>query len=181
MGTFAERIEGLGNEHFLDSIIVSHGFTPYGRDYDVTLLTVAALPPDVPIGETTGTYVDCRYRYRFTHVPETHLRSAVEPVWWNESWDDVFIDYDAWQAAGTPEGFLWGAERADAYPGLSHVANSERAQAWAQAIGREMHEVMIETNVFLLHLVCHDLQIHQTAVGDPRSGSITELERPEPQ
>src|SRR3954453_3309029 len=113
MGTFAERIEGLGNEHFLDSIIVSHGFTPYGRDYDVTLLTVAALPPDVPIGETTGTYVDCRYRYRFTHVPETHLRSAVEPVWWNESWDDVLssswpLTNCFWAFAGgdvqTPEG-----------------------------------------------------------------------------
>ncbi len=180
MATFAERIEALGNDEFLDSIIIAHGFTPYGRDYDVTLLTVAALPQDVPIGDTTGTYVDARYRYRFAYVPETHLRSAVEAKWWTESWDDSFIDYDAWQAAGTPEGFVWGTERADAYPGLSYVPNSQLAQAWAQAIGREMHEVLIETNVFALRLVCHDLQIHRTAVGDPRTGTITELETPEP-
>jgi hypothetical protein len=181
MATFAERIEALGNDEFLDSIIVAHGFTPYGRDYDVTLLTVAALPPDVPIGDTTGTYVDGRYRYRFTHVPETHLRSAVEPRWWRDSWDDIFIDYEAWQAAGTPEGFVWGTERAEAYPGLSYVANSERAQVWSQAIGREMYEVMIETDVFVLDLVCHDVQIHRTAVGDARTRTLIELEKPEPQ
>jgi hypothetical protein len=104
MATFDERIEALGNEGFLDSIIIAHGFTTYGRDYDVMLLTVAPLPPDVPIGDTTGTYFDARYRYRFTHVPEAHLRSAVEPQWWRESWDDLFIDYESWETAGTPEG-----------------------------------------------------------------------------
>jgi len=58
MATFADRIRVLGDEEFLDSIVVAHGFTAYGRDYDVMLLTVAALPSDVPIGG------DDRHLYR---------------------------------------------------------------------------------------------------------------------
>jgi hypothetical protein len=85
MATFADRIRVLGDEEFLDSIVVAHGFTAYGRDYDVMLLTVAALPSDVPIGETTGTYIDARYRYRFSHVPEVHVRSTVTAESWRKS------------------------------------------------------------------------------------------------
>ena len=178
---FAQRIETLGNEDFLDSIVISHGFTPYGRDYDVVILIVASLPPDVPIGDSTGTYVEGRYRYRFTHVPEAHVQSTVAPEWWDKSWDDMFIDYQAWQTAGTPEGFVWGTESADAYPGLSYLTGSGRAKRWTEAIGRDMHEIQIHTNVFLLELVCHDLQVVRTAVGDPCTHTLNELPAPEPQ
>jgi hypothetical protein len=61
MTTFAERIEGE-DERFVDSWVDSHGFTPYNRDYDVVITTVAALPPEVPIGDTAGSYLEGRYR-----------------------------------------------------------------------------------------------------------------------
>ena len=180
MSTFAERIEDEGNNRFLDSIIVEHGFTVYNRDYEITTLTVASLPPDVPIGETTGTYIDASLRYRFTHCPEVHLTTTVKDEIWRISWDDVFTDREAWEAHGKPDGFGWGNERADAYPGLFYVADSTRAASWSERLQREMHEVRVETNVFDLLLVCHELRIDKLAVGNPRTLTMSDLEQPEP-
>jgi hypothetical protein len=33
--------------------------------------------------------------------------------------------------------------------------------------------------VFVLEIVCHDLTIDRMAVGDPRSGTLTDLPQPE--
>jgi hypothetical protein len=98
---------------------------------------------------------------------------------WRESFDDGFTDHDSWQAAGMPEGF-WGAQPADTYPGLSYVADSPRAALWTERLKREMHEVAVETNKFTLHLVCHDLRVERLALGDPITGELVELEKPEP-
>jgi hypothetical protein len=163
------------DERFLDSAVVSHGFTDYLRDYDVVIDVPAALPPEVPIGETTGSYIEGRYRYRFTHCPEAHIVSAVGHDVWRRSWDEVFTDYEAWEAAGNPEGFVWGVKWADAYPGLSYCVDGALAAAWTDRVGHEMHEVAIETNAFTLRLVCHDLRIDQLAVGDPWTHELTPL------
>jgi hypothetical protein len=40
---------------------------------------------------------------------------------WRWSWDDLFIDYETCERAGNPEGFVWGVNWADAYPGLEYV------------------------------------------------------------
>ena len=178
MASFPERIES--DELFFDSGIVSHGYALHLRDYDVVIDVPAALPPDVPIGDTTGSYIKGRYRYRFTHCPEAHIVSCVADESWRRSWDDVFIDYEAWEAAGNPEGFVWGVNWADAYPGLSYVTNSLLATSWTERLDNEMHEVAVETNTFVLRLVCHDLQIHRLAVGDPRTQTLADLEQPEP-
>jgi hypothetical protein len=76
---------------------------------------------------------------------------------------------------------VWATERADAYPGLSYVAKSGRAAAWSASFEAEMHEVRIETNVFALDIVCHDLKIDRMSVGDPRTGTLTDLQQPERQ
>jgi hypothetical protein len=92
------------------------------------------------------------------------------------SWDDVLIDWDEWEAADNPEGFVWGKKFADAYPGLSYVTDSPLAASWTERLGHEMHEVMIETNTFLLRLVCHDLRVQQLAVGDPATQTLQPLD-----
>jgi hypothetical protein len=178
MTTFAERIEGE-DERFVDSWVDSHGFTPYNRDYDVVITTVAALPPEVPIGDTAGSYLEGRNRYRFTYCTEADVATAVRDETWRESFDDGFTDHDSWQAAGMPEGF-WGAQPTDTYPGLSYVADSPRVALWTERPKREMHEVAVETNKFTLHLVCHDLRVERLALGDPITGELVELEKPEP-
>ena len=179
LSTFAERINAESDDRFVDSIIIAHGFATYSRDYDIVILTVAALPAGVPIGDSTGTYVDARFRYRFTHCPEAHLISALEDEWWSVSWDDLFTDYTEWEARGHPEGFVWGTKRADAYPGLSYVSDSTMAASWSERLHREMHELLIETNVFNLSLVCHGLRVYKEAVGDPRTHTMTDLKQPQ--
>jgi len=42
-----------------------------------------------------------------------------------------------------------------------------------------MHEVLIETNKFTLRLICHDLRVERLALGDPITGELVELEKPE--
>jgi hypothetical protein len=172
--TFRQRIDG--DELFGDSGIVSHGYAPHLRDYDVVIDVFAALPPEVTIGDTAGSYTMGRYRYRFTHCPEAYVTSRVGDDTWRLSWDDVFIDYDTWDAAGNPEGFVWGVNAADAYPGLTYVMDSPLAASWTERLGYEMHEVTVETNVFILQLVCHDLRVRQLAVGDPLTQTLKPLD-----
>jgi hypothetical protein len=171
-----QRIDS--DELFFDSGIVSHGYAPHLRDYDVVIDVSAALPPpEVTIGDTTGSYTKGRYQYRFTHCPEAHVTSRVGDDAWRLSWDDVFIDCEEWEAAGNPEGFVWGVNAADAYPGLSYVTDSPLAESWTARLGHEMHEVTVETNTFILQLVCHDLWVQQLAVGDPLTQTLKPLDR----
>jgi hypothetical protein len=174
MANLRERIEA--DERFFDSAIVSHGFTEYLRDYDVVIDVPAALPPEVPIGDTTGSYIQGRYRYRFTHCPEVRVSTEVRDEVWQYSWDDVFIDNEAWEAAGNPEGFVWGVNWADADPGLSYVTDSPLAVSWSERLAQEMHEIAIETNTVALRLVCYALRINQLAVGDPWTRELTPLD-----
>lgn len=165
--TIAERIEQ--DDLFLDSAIDSHGFTPFLRDYDV-IIDVPAPKPDGP-----GSYIYGRYRYRFTHCAEAIARTTVTPHAWKDSWDDLFTDYGAWEAAGNPAGYVWRVNWALAYPGLSYIHGSEHARRWTELLGHDMHHVRIESNALALDLVFHDLQLDQLAVGDPATGTLTPI------
>lgn len=162
-----ERIER--DSLLFDSGIVSHGFASFLRDYDVVIEVPTAKP------DGSGSYIMGRFRYRFTHCPEAHANSTVDPETWRMSWDDLFTDYQAWEGAGAPAGYVWGVRYAAAYPGMSYVDHSASARQWTEQLNREMHEVRIETNAWVLHLVFHDLRVEQLAVGDPTTGALTDL------
>jgi hypothetical protein len=164
------RHHDWGSDPLFDSAIVGHGFAPYMRDYDVIVEVPAAKP------DGTGSYIRARYRYRFTHCVVVTTETGVRPETWTESWGDEFKSYAAWEAAGTPSGFVWGVEWADAYPGASTVIDSPRAAEWSDRLGRAMHEVEIKTNAYTLRLICHALQIEQLAVGDPTTGDLKGLD-----
>lgn len=165
--SIAQRIET--DTLFLDSAIDSHGFAPFLRDYDV----IIDAPAPRPDGQ--GSYIEGRYRYRFTHCTEAIARTTVTPDSWKASWDDLFTDYEAWEAAGKPDGYVWGLEFADAYPGLAYVHASEHAQRWSELLGHDMHHVRIESNALTLDLVFHDLHVAQLAAGDPATGTLTPI------
>jgi hypothetical protein len=67
MKSLRERIEN--DDLLFDSGIVSHGYAPHMRDYDVVFDVPAAVPPEVPSSDATVGYILGRYRYRFTHCP----------------------------------------------------------------------------------------------------------------
>lgn len=158
-GSVRERIER--DDLFFDNALIAHGYAPHMRDYDV-VIDVVASRPDAP-----GSYVAERVRYRFTHCVEATTRTTVGADAWRRSWDDVLIDRDAWLAAGEPDGYVWGVKWSAASPGLRYVEHSGRAAEWTERIGREMHEVSIETNAFEIHLVFHDFVVDQLAEFSP--------------
>ena len=152
-----------------DNWVIRHGPTEYVRDYDVTVAVVAAKP------DGDGSYVQGHHRIRFSHCPTAAMEMRLAPAVWRQSWTDDMIEWDAWRAAGEPEGFVW-AQGAIAYPGLSYVEDSADALDWSHRLGHPMHELLLETNAYRLRLVFHDLDLVQIARGDPETGAIEPVE-----
>jgi hypothetical protein len=137
-----------------DTAILRHGFTPFMRDYQV-------------LTEVSWERLKGQFLYRFTHCPVAQVETRVRDDVWRSSWGDEFTEYSAWQAAGEPEGFVWGVEHSVAYPGLKLEKRSSLAAQWSKRLGREMHDVTVETEAFHLRLVFHDLVVRK--VGDDTS------------
>ena len=152
-----------------DNAVISHGFTPYLRDYDVVFNVASQVPGG------TASYVSGQWRYRFTHCVAAEITTNVADKIWRDSWTDEFTDFERWKQAGEPEGFLWGVCWSNAYPGLSYIENSQAAKRWAERLGRPMHEVTIETNSQILRLIFHDVEIREIARGDPKTNELTPL------
>src|SRR5437016_1809526 len=75
-----------------DSAIVQHGFTDYMRDYDI----IVDVPAANPVKPRTS-YVEGRYRYRFSHAVFVEVRMMYLEEIGPYAWDDVFTDYATWQ------------------------------------------------------------------------------------
>jgi hypothetical protein len=146
--TVDEMREALENP-LCDSAIVRHGFAPFLRDYDV----VAEINRH-------------QFLYRFSHCTSAWVTTAVADWSWQESWDDVYTDYAAWERAGAPNGYVWGVCYSAVYPGATYVENSELASEWSLKLGQPMHEVRIETNGHNLGLIFHDLIVRELKEGD---------------
>jgi hypothetical protein len=152
-----------------DGAIVRHGFAPFMRDYDVLVESSVAAP------DGSGSYMEGRYRLRFTHCVRAVVWSALDATAWRTSWDDSFIDYAAWERAGAPEGYVWGVEYMEAYPGGKLLDDSIDAAEWTNQIGAPMHEVVIETNGHRINLIFHALKVHRVGRGDPKTRRIDEI------
>ena len=152
-----------------DSWIERHGFSPYLRDYEVVVVAMAALR------DGSGSYAQGRYHYLFSHCVEAHVHTSVKNESWRVSWEDTFIDYEEWERAGSPNGFVWGVRGMDAYAGAKYLPNSPLSAAWTERLAHRMHEVRIETNAHNLQLVFHGLTVLQTARGDVDSGDLTDI------
>ena len=166
----SEIREKLHEDLLFDSAIVEHHFTPYLRDYDVIIDVPAARP------DGRGSYIEGRYRYRFTHCPVVQVTTAVRDDVWRESWADLFTDAAAYEEAGTPDGYFWGVCYSDAYPGLTYVEDSTLVQGWSARFGQPMHEVRIETNGHNLSIVFHDVEVRRIAQGSPNDAELRSIE-----
>lgn len=147
-------IQTLDEFPIFDVAILAHGFAPHGRDY---LLLTEANWADGRAGQ---------YEYRFSHVVAQSLETRVRDDVWRDSWDDVFTDYAEWERAGNPNGYVWGTCWSLAYPGQKVTTSSPRAEEWSGRVGREMVELSVETDRFLLTLVFH--QVHVRKLNDDR-------------
>lgn len=147
----APILEVLREWDFFDMPILRHGFRPNNRDY---YLDVAVIDPGKEERRFTIVFracMECRYRCVLPLVGED--RSIL---------DDAFADVDRWEAADYPLGYVW-VDWAIAHPGLQLIDGSERAAEWSLRTRLPMHEIEIETNVYRLSLVFHDVVVEQPA------------------
>ncbi len=144
--TVLEKLEAYP---LFDVAVLHHSFSTHMRDYD---LLIEADWRDDRAG---------RYQYRFTHCVEAQCRTVLNYDSWQRSWDDVFTNYEEWERAGSPEGYVWGVNWSLAYPGYEHITESPKARAWSEGLNKAMHEVQIETNAYKLQIIFHDLKVRK--------------------
>jgi hypothetical protein len=132
----------------IDFAVMHHGFAPHGRDYVLVL-------------QAAGTY-----EVILTHVVESHYETRVYDEVWSVSWEDCLTDYAAWEAAGKPDGYVWGTNWSLAYPGLDVPDNDPIAARWSQRLGKPMFSVAIETDRFRLSIVFHDVRTRKLSEDD---------------
>ena len=145
--------ELLERESITDAVILRHGFTDYMRDYEII------------VGARNGAPWTDVHKYQFIGCAEavcgTQLvRTFHEPTsTFGQSLADEFVfsgpDYPE---KDDPDGFIWGVRFAEVTSGWNYVENGKRAKFWSEAIGRKMHEVNLDTNVYSLELVFVDIR-----------------------
>lgn len=145
-----------------DFAVLDHGFLPHGRDYSLVV--------ESALGKDPG-----RHRVQFTHTAVATYVTAVADELWQKSWSDTFIDYDAWERAGTPPGYIWGTNWSLADGGIKAVDPSPLAEMWTERLGKQMYEVRLETDRFSLVVVFHGMR---TAKIDDRTDTISQVIAP---
>ncbi len=151
--------EVLKKYPLFDIAILGHGYTDYMRDYDILV-------------EANWNNNKGRFLYRFSHCVDVNLKTRLADENWRTSWDNLFIDYEKWQMAGEPDGFLWGVKWSMAYPGLEFDDEALDVKDWSSRLEKEMHAVIIETNVFLLRLVFHGVKVKKLEDGSNLIDSV---------
>ena len=132
----------------LDFGVMHHGFADHGRDY-------------VFIVEIGGQLRPGTYELIFTHVVQLDYKTRVRDDVWGKSWGDEFTDYRAWEAAGEPDGYIFGTNWSLAYPGVTVLAESAEATDWSGRLGKQMFAAKIETDRFGIVLVYSGARLRQ--------------------
>ena len=132
----------------MDFGVMNQGFKDHGRDYFFIVQIGGELGP--------GTY-----ELVFSHVVQLNYETRVGPEVWQRSWGDEFTDYAAWEAAGEPDGYVFGTNWSLAYPGVTILEGNREAVSWSDRLGRQMHAAQIETDRFSIELVYCDVQLRQ--------------------
>lgn len=132
----------------IDVGIMHHGWAPHGRDYVLVI--------EDSIGPVGGTL-----ELTFTHVVQLACETRVRDEIWPLSWADEFTDYSAWEAAGEPNGYVFGVNWSNAYPGFKVPDDDADAARWSGRIGKPMYAATLETNQFLLTVIYSGARIRK--------------------
>ena len=142
-------------DEIFDHALVFHGYVDYMRDYELIVYLSA--------DERSG--IEPKYlRYLFKFCVEADAETALEAKIWSESLDERLTDLEAFNASDLA-GYVWGVKWQGLYPGGKIIEESEKAQAWTEAVGVDFHEVVFETNGHNLRLVFSDLEVSEVRSG----------------
>jgi len=125
--------------------VMDHAFVEHGRDYSFLI--------EASMGKDPG-----RHQLQFTHVTDLTYTTAVANDVWVQSWGEEFVVYQSWLEAGEPDGYVWGTCWSMAWPGMSAVEPSSKADEWSRRLGKPMYEAKIQTDRFCITLVFHSLR-----------------------
>ena len=131
----------------VDFAILEHHFARHGRDYIFFI--------EDCLGSNPG-----QHEVSFTHCVKADCETRVMDDVWPRSWADEFIDYERWTKANEPEGYVWGTNWSNAYPGIRAVRDSVKAAEWSRRLGKQMFEATMETDRFFFTL---DLSFYSLA------------------
>jgi hypothetical protein len=148
----AAEIQRALDEVF-DQALLYHAYTEYMRDYEL-IIYVGAAP-------STGIQPVYR-RYLFKHCVEVDVHTTVRPATWRGSLDDHLITHESGREL---DGYVWGVNWQELYPGGQVVADSKRAARWTEAIGIPFHEIRVEANAHDIRLVAADLTVSVLSLG----------------
>ncbi|MFE9959265.1 hypothetical protein [Micromonospora sp. NPDC005299] len=93
---------------------------------------------------------------------EAEASTALTPDTWRKSLDERLTDPDI---GPDLDGYVWAVRWQALYPGAQLVADSRRAQEWAEQVGIDFHEVRIEMNGHSLTLIFSELEVRELALG----------------
>ena len=128
-------------DDLVDVAILSHGFMPYKRDYYFHIETMWK-------DELAGQYIII-----FKHCYSLVYETIADKNLLNQSWDDCFIDYNEYLNNGEPEGYVWGTNWANSYPGFSTFNDSEKALEWSNKLKKQMKELIVESEIYKINLI----------------------------
>lgn len=131
-----------------DNALLHHAYKDYMRDYELIV--------DVHVGPA----VQGTYSYLFRYCVEVDIRTALRPDTYRQSWDERLSDYETGKDL---DGYVWGVKWSQLYPGWERHPSSERAAAWSEQLGVELHEVVVDTTAYRITLVFADLQVEKIA------------------
>lgn len=136
-------------DDIIDVAIISHGFMPYKRDY---FFHIETMWKDNYAGQ---------YLILFKHCYDLSYQTIADENILLQSWDECFIDFEEFKRAGEPEGYVWGTNWANAYPGFSNMENSPNATKWSERLKKEMKELLVESEVYKINLIYHNWTIQK--------------------
>lgn len=140
-------------EEVFDMGVQFHGFTRYLRDYDVVLEATADPRAGIPTQ-----YL----RYRFRHCVHAAVTTSVGWDVWRRSLDDRLLDD---RSSADLDGYVWGVEWQENYPGMKLVHESPAASEWSERIGIPMFEMHAELNAHEIRLVFSGLEVRELESG----------------
>jgi hypothetical protein len=129
----------------VDFAVLDHRFASHGRDYIVLI--------EISLSSNQG-----QHEISFTHCVRADCETRVTDQVWPKSWSDEFTDYQRWTGANEPDGYVWGTNWSLAYPGIRAIRDSACAAEWSRRLGKQMFEITLETDRFLLRLVFHSIR-----------------------
>ncbi|MGC3862299.1 HalD/BesD family halogenase [Micromonospora chersina] len=130
-----------------DQAVVYHAYTNYMRDYEVIVYATAD-----PRTGIQPAYL----RYLFKYWVQVEASTALSLDTWRRSVDERLTDPEI---GPDLDGYVWAVRWQALYPGAQLIAESRRAQEWAEQVGIDFHEVRIQMNGHNLNLIFSELEV----------------------